>query len=146
MCVYAHDDHYLMRSKFNSLLTEMITPQTYKYNIYMYIYTYKTASCPSCIRGSLRLTLNYLLFFYFAAGDNLDYGPFNSPSLSVMARLLADEVAVPFGVVIREDNRVEYEERFSASLSLPPSNGSNVRLGAMSKTTVFIRDNDSKIV
>ena len=32
--VYAHvhDDHYLTRSKFNSLLTEMITPQTYKYN------------------------------------------------------------------------------------------------------------------
>ena len=25
---YARDDHYLMRSKFNSLLTEMITPQT----------------------------------------------------------------------------------------------------------------------
>ena len=31
---HAHDDHYLTRSKFNSLLTEMITPQTYKYNIY----------------------------------------------------------------------------------------------------------------
>ena len=27
--VYVHDDHYLMCSKFNSLLTEMITPQTY---------------------------------------------------------------------------------------------------------------------
>ena len=26
---HAHDDHYLTRSKFNSLLTEMITPQTY---------------------------------------------------------------------------------------------------------------------
>ena len=26
---HVHDDHYLMRSKFNSLLTEMITPQTY---------------------------------------------------------------------------------------------------------------------
>ena len=25
---HAHDDHYLTRSKFNSLLTEMITPQT----------------------------------------------------------------------------------------------------------------------
>ena len=25
---YAYDDHYLTRSKFNSLLTEMITPQT----------------------------------------------------------------------------------------------------------------------
>ncbi len=53
---------------------------------------------------------------------------------------------MPFGVVIREDNRVEYEESFTASLSLPPSNGSNVRLGAVSKTTVSIRDNDSKIV
>ena len=31
--VYACDDHYLVCSKFNSLLTEMITPQTYK-NIY----------------------------------------------------------------------------------------------------------------
>lgn len=86
----------------------------------------------------------YLLYSCFAAGDNLDYGPFNSPSLSVMARLLANEVAVPFGVVIREDNRVEYEESFTASLSLPPSNGSNVRLGAIYRTTVFIRDNDSK--
>ena len=28
---HAHDDHYLTRSKFNSLLTEMITPQTYIY-------------------------------------------------------------------------------------------------------------------
>ena len=45
---HAHDDHYLTRSKFNSLLTEMITPQTYK-----------TASCTSCIRGSLRLAPNY---------------------------------------------------------------------------------------
>ena len=37
---HAHDDHYLARSKFNSLLTEMITPQTYiqVYNIYIYIY------------------------------------------------------------------------------------------------------------
>ena len=26
---HAHDDHYLTRSRFNSLLTEMITPQTY---------------------------------------------------------------------------------------------------------------------
>ena len=36
---YAHadDDHYLTRTKFNSLLTEMITPQTY---IQEYIYTY----------------------------------------------------------------------------------------------------------
>ena len=32
---HAYDNHYLMRSKFNSLLTEMITPQTY---IYIYIY------------------------------------------------------------------------------------------------------------
>ena len=31
---HAYDDHYLTRSKFNSLLTEMITPQTYIY-IYM---------------------------------------------------------------------------------------------------------------
>ena len=39
--VYAHvhDDHYLTHSKFNSLLTEMITPQTYMYtNIYIYTY------------------------------------------------------------------------------------------------------------
>ena len=33
VCV-VHDVHYLMCSKFNSLLTEMITPQTY---IYIYI-------------------------------------------------------------------------------------------------------------
>ena len=32
---HAHDDHYLTRSKFNSLLTEMITPQTYKYIYYI---------------------------------------------------------------------------------------------------------------
>ena len=51
---HAHDDHYLTHSKFNSLLTEMITPQTY-------IYTYKTASCTSCIRGSLRLAPNYII-------------------------------------------------------------------------------------
>ena len=30
---HAHDDHYLTRSNFNSLLTEMITPQTYIYII-----------------------------------------------------------------------------------------------------------------
>ena len=58
---HAHDDHYLTRS----------TPQTYKhtsiYN-YIYIYTYKTASCTSCIRGSLRLAPNYyngiIILFY----------------------------------------------------------------------------------
>lgn len=61
-----------------------------------------------------------------------------------MARLLSDEITIPFGVVIREDNRVENEESFTATLSLPPSDGSNVRLGPVSKTTVFISDNDSK--
>ena len=50
--------------KFNSLLTEMITPQTYKYNI-IYIYTYKTASCPSCIQGSLRLAPNNISITFF---------------------------------------------------------------------------------
>ena len=50
---HAHVDHYLIRSNFNSLLTEMITKQTY-------IYTYKTASCLSCIWGSLSLTPNNL--------------------------------------------------------------------------------------
>ena len=35
---YAHDDHYLTRSKFNSLFTEMITPQINNTNIYIYIY------------------------------------------------------------------------------------------------------------
>ena len=49
---HAHDDHYLTRSNFNSLLTKMITPQTY------YIYTYKTASCTSSIQGSLRFAPN----------------------------------------------------------------------------------------
>ena len=34
--VHVHDDHYLTHSKFNSFLTEMITPQTYK-NIYIHI-------------------------------------------------------------------------------------------------------------
>ena len=33
---HAHDDHYLSISKFISLLTEIITPQTCK-NIYIYI-------------------------------------------------------------------------------------------------------------
>ena len=32
---HAHDDHYLTRSKFNSLLTEMITPQTRPRYIYI---------------------------------------------------------------------------------------------------------------
>ena len=35
---------------FNSFPTEIITPQTY---LHIYIYTYKTASCLSCIRGLL---------------------------------------------------------------------------------------------
>ena len=62
---HAHDDHYLTRSKFNSLLTEMITPQTEicPTNIQIYIYTYKTASCTSCIRGSLRLAPNNNIIF-----------------------------------------------------------------------------------
>ena len=47
--MYAHDNHYLTCSNFNSLLTEMITPQAY---------IYKTASCLLCIRGSLRLAPN----------------------------------------------------------------------------------------
>ena len=39
---HAYDDHYLTRSKFNCLLTEMITAQTY---IQIYIYTYTRSSC-----------------------------------------------------------------------------------------------------
>ena len=42
--VHAHDDHYLTRLKYNSLLTDMITPHTY---------------IQTCIRGSLRLAPNY---------------------------------------------------------------------------------------
>ena len=85
-------------------------------------------------------------FLLHSAGDALDYGPFNSRSLSLMARLLTDEVAVPFGVVIREDKRVENEESFTAQLSLPELDGLNVKLGAITRTTVFIKDNDSKRV
>ena len=55
---------------FNSLLAEMITPQTY-IQVYIYIYTYKTASCSSCIRGSLRLALNYSLPYTSLAGQTL---------------------------------------------------------------------------
>lgn len=85
-----------------------------------------------------------MVVIFFTAGDVGDYGPFNSPSLSVMARLLADEVAIPFGVVIREDRRVEHEEFFTARLTLPPSEGSNVKLGRVEMATVYIEDNDSK--
>ena len=67
---YAHDDHYLTRSKFNSLLTEMITPQTYKY---IYIYTYKTASCLSCIRGSLRLAPKYTTVHHSLGKKSVGY-------------------------------------------------------------------------
>ena len=36
--MHAHDDHYLTHSNFNSLLTEMITPQTYMYiQVYIHI-------------------------------------------------------------------------------------------------------------
>lgn len=61
-----------------------------------------------------------------------------------MARLLSDETETPFGVLIHEDKRVENEETFSVMLSLPPSDGSNVRLAARSVATIFIKDNDSE--
>ena len=85
----------------------------------------------------------YSIAFVILAGDFFDYGPFNSPSLSVMARLFADEVSIPFGVLIREDGRVEHEEFFTATLTLPPIEGSNVQLGSTRNTTVVIKDNDS---
>ena len=79
----------------------------------------------------------------YIAGDQFDYGPFNSPTLSVMARLFPEEVSIPFGVIIREDKRVEYDESFTATLTLPQIDGSNVQLGSMRNTTVIIKDNDS---
>ena len=47
MKIIVTQPYYLTHSKFNSLLTEMITPQTYKY------YAYKTVSCLSCIFSGL---------------------------------------------------------------------------------------------
>ena len=59
---YAHDDHYLTRSKFHSLLTEMITTQTYKYICTLYaIIKPLSVSHVYDIRGSLRLAPNYSL-------------------------------------------------------------------------------------
>ena len=50
--------HYLTRSKFNYLLTEMIIPQTYN--------TYKTTFCLLCIQNSLRLAPNYVCKLYMS--------------------------------------------------------------------------------
>ena len=48
---HAHDNHYLTRSKFNSILTENDHPTNIHTSIYIYIYIR--------IRGSLRLALNH---------------------------------------------------------------------------------------
>ena len=78
---HAHDDHYLTRSKFNSLLTEMITPQIY-IQVY-YIYTYKTASCTSCIRGSLRLAPNNYVNPQLSSGRQVHDGSKGQVPLSL---------------------------------------------------------------
>ena len=63
---HAHDDHYLTRSKFNSLLTEMITPQNIHIRIYIYIlarvYTLDTSGdenhlCGASLRKSHKISL-----------------------------------------------------------------------------------------
>ena len=60
MVAYApvHDDHYLTHSKFNSLLTEMITPQTYKniYIIYIHIKPLPVSHIFGARSGSPRTT------------------------------------------------------------------------------------------
>ena len=53
---HAHDDHYLTRLKFNSLLTEMITPQTYK-NIYIHIKPLPVSRVFGARSGSPRMNI-----------------------------------------------------------------------------------------
>ena len=58
---YAHadDDHYLTRTKFNSLLTEMITPQTYiQENIYIHIKPLPVPRVFGARSGSPRIIYN----------------------------------------------------------------------------------------
>ena len=78
MHVHVHDDHYRTHSKYNSLFTEMITPQTYIHTI-TYIYTYKTASCLSCIQGSLRLAPNKIASCLSCIWGLLRLAPNNFP-------------------------------------------------------------------
>ena len=61
MCMRMTTSTLRIQNLINSLLTEMITPQTYNY-----IYTYKTVSCLPCIRGSLRLAPNQFFCCFFS--------------------------------------------------------------------------------
>ena len=68
---HAHDDHYLMCSKFNSLLTEMITPQT---RIYIY-YTYKPLPVLHIIgarSGSPRIKVSIMALFFIQTASALE--------------------------------------------------------------------------
>ena len=63
---HAHDKHYLTRSKFNSLLTKMITPQTY-IQVYIYSIHIKPLPVPRVFgsrTGSPRIILCWVRFAY----------------------------------------------------------------------------------
>ncbi len=78
----------------------------------------------------------------FAGG--IDYGPFPESEVELTTTLPATSTQSQFGIQIREDSVVESTESFTVELRLAPTSPSGTVLGARSRATVFIEDNDSE--
>ncbi len=64
--------------------------------------------------------------------------------MELTTSLAATSTQSEFGIQIREDTIVESTESFTVELRLPPTSPPEIALGAVSRATVFIEDNDSK--
>ena len=85
----------------------------------------------------------------------IDYGPFPSSTIHLIAILPANSSETAFGMIIHEDEVVENPETFSVSMRLLSDGGFNPfgggsvstpQPGATSETVVVIQDNDCKMI
>ena len=89
--------------------------------------------------GFMKVT-GYLIVLLLLSGG-IDYGPFPSSTIQLIAILPANSPETVFGMIIHEDEVVENSESFSVSMRLLTEQS-----GATSETVVVIQDNDCKMI
>ncbi len=86
--------------------------------------------------------LNFLIHVYPCALGGRDYGSFPEEELRLPVVILADESSFEFGILIREDERVEATESFTVRLIVPDGTPGVQEAEQNTEAVVLIEDND----
>ena len=81
------------------------------------------------------------MYFVTMVTAGKDYGPFSIPILRLATILPANQTMVDFGIPIFEDSVVEHRESLTVRLE---SVDSQVTIGGVASTVVYIEDNDGE--